>query len=74
MFVDHLFLSSSRLVLVLDNDILFYDKPTEIIDFVRGSSKVDAIYADYGEDRTEIDMDGEYQKKYDHICVIFDLS
>jgi hypothetical protein len=64
MFIDHLFLSSSRRVLVLDNDILFYDRPTEIIDFMRGNSSVDAIYAVYGEYRNPIDMDEEYKKKY----------
>lgn len=64
MFVDHLFLSSSRRVMVMDNDILYYDQPTEIIDFMQGNSSVDTIFALYEGERNPIDMDEEYKNKY----------
>ena len=67
MFVDHLFLSTSRRVMVMDNDILYYDCPTEIIDFMKGNSNVDAIYAFYEGERNPIDMDEEYKNKYEDI-------
>lgn len=63
MFLDHFFLSSTCKVMVLDNDMLFYDRPTEIIEFMRGNSGVDAIYAAYS-GSNPVDMDEEYQKKY----------
>lgn len=68
MFVDHLFLSTTRRVMVMDNDILFYDRPTEIIDFMNGKSDVDAIFSLYEGERNPIDMDEEYKKKYAHIA------
>src|SRR3989344_7641774 len=64
MFVDHLFLSSSRRVMVLDDDILFYDRPTEIIDFMQGKKDVDAIFALYEGERNPVDMGEEYKEKY----------
>lgn len=64
MFVDHLFLSASRRVFVLDNDILFYDTPTEIIDFMAGKSDVYAMYAVYAGERNPVDVDDEYKTKY----------
>ncbi|MFH1769714.1 MAG: hypothetical protein ABH833_03565 [Parcubacteria group bacterium] len=67
MFLDHLFLSMSRRVLVLDNDILFYDRPTEIIDFVEGRSNMDAIYAVYGDGKNPLDVSEAYQKKHPDI-------
>lgn len=67
MFVDHFFLSSSYRVLVLDNDILFYDYPTEIVEFVRGESGVDTIYSAYENGRNPLDVDEAYQKRYANI-------
>lgn len=67
MFVDHFFLSSSRYVLVLDDDLLFYGPPTEIVDFMRGGLGVSAIYAVYGEGRNPLDVDIAYQDRYPSI-------
>lgn len=67
MFIDHFFLSSARRILVLDNDILFYDRPTEIIEFMQGKSAVDAIYAVYGEGKNAVDVDDTYKRKYSTI-------
>ena len=44
MFLDHLFLSDSRRIMVSDNDILFFGNPKEIVDFMAGTSNVDAMY------------------------------
>lgn len=65
MFVDHFFLSAARNVIVVDNDILFYNRPTEIVEFVKGKSRaVDAIYSAYGGGRNPLDVDEEYKQKY----------
>lgn len=64
MFIDHFFLSSSRRVLVLDNDMLFYGRPVEMIEFFKGESSLDAVYAAYGGERNPLDVDAAYQEKY----------
>ncbi len=68
MFLDHLFLSTTKRVMVMDNDILFFDRPTEIIDFMHGTSDVDAIFSLYEGERNPIDMDEFYKKKYADIA------
>ncbi len=67
MFVDHFFLSSSDVVLVLDNDLIFYNTPTEIIDFVRGRREVDAIYSAYEDTGNIFDLDNGYLEKHKEI-------
>ncbi len=65
MFLDHFFLSASRRVMVSDNDILFFQRPQEIIDFMAGKSDVDAMYfIGWDENRNELPIDETYKKKY----------
>src|SRR3989344_8847402 len=68
MFLDHFFLSASRRVMVSDNDILFFGRPTEIIDFMAGKSDVDAMYCGGWDDgRNTLPVDEIYTKKYAEI-------
>src|SRR3989344_8376901 len=63
MFLDHFFLSNSRRVMVSDNDVLFFDQPHEIIDFMTGTSYVDAMFCGaWGETRNELPVDEIYKK------------
>ena len=65
MFLDHFFLSNSKRVMVSDNDVLFFDRPGEIIDFMVGRSSVDAMYCGgWDEGRNELPVDDEYKNKY----------
>lgn len=67
MFLDHLFLSNSRRVMVSDNDILFFAPPKEIIDFMAGKTNVDAMYFVAGDGRNPLPIDDFYRKKYENI-------
>ena len=64
-FLDHFFLSNSSKVMITDNDVLFFGKPQEIIDFMLGASKIDAMYfVGEGEGRNALPVDSLYKKKY----------
>ena len=68
MFVDHFFLSKSNKVMVMDNDVLFYNKPNEIIDFLENKNVLDAVF--YGSeewDGNPLDVTEEYKNKYSSI-------
>ncbi len=64
MFLDHFFLSTTRRVMVSDNDILFFSRPTEIIDFMAGKSAVDAMYFVAGDGRNPLPINDAYRQKY----------
>ena len=65
MFLDHFFLSNSRRVMVSDNDVLFFGRPREIIDFMAGRTSADAIYCGGWDDgRNTLPVDDAYEKKY----------
>ena len=62
-FIDVYLLSNADKIMVLDSDILFFKKPTEIIDFVNGPLSCDSIVS---RDISiyPLSIDDEYDKKY----------
>jgi len=41
--LDHLLLSKTNKIMVMDNDILFFDYPEEVVDFVKKKSQYDSL-------------------------------
>ncbi len=64
--IDIFLLSKAEVVMVLDSDVLFFNRPAEIIDFISGKLDYDAIISGIsGEADFKIKVSDEYDKKYD---------
>ncbi len=65
-FFDLFLLSKAKKVMIFDSDILFFKKPTEIIDFVNGKSSFDALISrQYG--TYDLMVNKEYEIKHKFI-------
>jgi len=63
LFTDIFLLSNAKTVMLLDSDILFYQKPQEIIDFVNGVSKTQVLTT-LSNKQCPLDVDDVYARKY----------
>lgn len=64
--IDIFLLSRSNKVLILDSDVLFFNRPDEIIAFVRGQSNADALISGFPEsfDKFQILVNNDYLKSH----------
>lgn len=62
--IDGVLLAKANKVMVLGTDVLFYSRPTEIIDFVNNKSEFEA-WATYDTNPPPMMIEEQYAKKYD---------
>ena len=64
--VNSIIFSKAKRVIISDSDILYFGRPTEVIDFVNGTSGVDALTQQSSEAGAPYDlrMDDYYMQKY----------
>lgn len=60
---DSLLLAKSEKVMIMDSDILFFNRPQEIVDFIRGKLHKDALISrNYGDQPYDLMMNPDYGK------------
>lgn len=62
-FFDLFLLSNAKKVMICDSDLLFFKRPTEIIDFVNGKSQFDALISRHNK-TYDLMVSKEYEEKH----------